>query len=52
MLFRSEVSALAVADGVTGYVRIAAALITATFGGEVAGEETRSRPLAQAPGET
>jgi hypothetical protein len=40
-----EVSRLPVADGVNGYVRIAAGLIAATFG-EAKPEEKPARPLA------
>jgi hypothetical protein len=40
-----EVSRLPVADGVNGYVRIAADLIAATFG-EAKPEEQTARPLA------
>ena len=43
-----DVAEMEVAGGAAGYVRIAADLITATFGGD---EETAPRPLAQTPGD-
>lgn len=45
-----EVANMPVADGAAGYVRIAADLIAATFGGDAAAEETPTRPLAAPPG--
>jgi hypothetical protein len=46
-----EVARMAVADGVAGYVRIAADLIAATFGGQEnpGPAENAPRPLAPAP---
>jgi hypothetical protein len=44
-----EVAEMAVAGGAAGYVRIAADLIAATFGGEGATEESTARPLAAPP---
>jgi len=41
-----DVARMAVSDGAAGYVRIAAELIAATFGGDAAPEEKPSRPLA------
>src|SRR4051794_36416048 len=40
-----EVSRMAVDGGAAGYVRIAAGLISATFGGDTANPETSPRPL-------
>lgn len=45
-----DVSEMAVDRGAAGYVRIAADLIAATFGGD-APAESASRPLAPRPGE-
>lgn len=45
-----DVAGMTAADGAAGYVRIAADLIAATFGG--GGEENSARPLARAPAET
>jgi hypothetical protein len=45
-----EVSRMAVAGGAAGYVRIAAELITATFGGDERDAEQSARPLAVRPG--
>ena len=45
-----EVAEMQVADGAAGYVRIAADLIAATFGGDTASEEKPTRPLAPLPG--
>ena len=45
-----EVAGMRVDDGAAGYVRIAAELIAATFGGAAAAEEKSARPLAQQPG--
>jgi hypothetical protein len=44
-----DVSNMTVCDGAAGYVRIAAELIAATFGGEAAAEN--GRPLAAAAGD-
>jgi hypothetical protein len=44
-----EVSAMAVDGGAAGYVRIAADLIAATFGGEENNAERSARPLAPQP---
>ena len=44
------VAEMTVADGAAGYVRIAAKLIAATFGGEAASEEKPARPLARSQG--
>jgi len=44
-----DVAAMEVRGGVAGYVRIAAELISATFGGGEA--ETSPRPLAPGPGD-
>jgi hypothetical protein len=46
-----EVSAMAVGGGAAAYVRIAANLIAATFGGDEVSAETPPRPLALGPGE-
>jgi hypothetical protein len=46
-----EVAAMDAEGGAAGYVRIAAELLAATFGGEAAAE-TSSRPLAAGPGQT
>jgi len=43
------VAAMTVADGAAGFVRIAAELIGATFGGEAASAESAARPLAPPP---
>ncbi len=45
-----DVAGMTISDGATGYVRIAADLIGATFGGEAAGGEMPPRPLAAGPG--
>ena len=42
-----EVARMAVARGAAGYVRIAADVIAATFGGEDPNTENASRPLAE-----
>ena len=47
----ADVSGMAVDGGAAGYVRIAADLIAATFGGDAASAETPPRPLAPQPGE-
>jgi hypothetical protein len=48
-----EVARMAIADGVAGYVRIAAALLAATFGGEEVAEsdcvENSAGPFAPVP---
>jgi hypothetical protein len=44
-----EVSAMAVEGGAAGYVRVAAELIAATFGGNEASAEQSARPLALRP---
>jgi hypothetical protein len=46
-----EVSAMAVAGGAAGYVKIAAELLAATFGGDPTSAEDAPRPLARKPGE-
>src|SRR4029079_7110024 len=46
-----EVSAMAVDGGAAGYVRIAADLIAATFGGDVSAAEASPLPLASRPSE-
>lgn len=46
-----DVSRMTVGDGAAGYVRIAAELIGATFGGETTGEEKSPRPLAPGMGD-
>jgi len=45
-----EVARMAVPDGAAGYVRIAADLIAATFGGDDKPREPAARPLPPAPG--
>jgi hypothetical protein len=45
-----EVAAMTVADGAAGYVRIAADLIAATFGGDATPEEKPAGPLAPPQG--
>jgi hypothetical protein len=45
-----DVSAMVVAGGAAGYVRIAADLIAATFGGDERSAEQSARPLAAGPG--
>jgi hypothetical protein len=47
----TDVSGMAVDGGAAGYVRIAADLIAATFGGDAASGETQPRPFAPQPGE-
>jgi hypothetical protein len=42
---------MAVGGGAAAYVRIAANLIAATFGGDEVSAETPPRPLALGPGE-
>jgi hypothetical protein len=46
-----EVTNMAVDGGAAGYVKIAADLITATFGGGAQPAETPARPLAETPGD-
>jgi hypothetical protein len=46
-----DVSRMAVAGGAAGYVKIAADLIAATFGGDSPPAENNSRPLAPGPGD-
>jgi hypothetical protein len=46
-----DMAGMTVGDGAAGYVRIAAALIAATFGGDDRGAETSQRPLAPGPGD-
>ena len=46
-----DVSGMAVEGGAAGYVKIAADLIGATFGGDAPGTETSPRPLAPGPGD-
>jgi hypothetical protein len=46
-----EVAGMAVAAGAAGYVRIAADLLAATFGGGDASEEPPARPFAPRPGD-
>jgi hypothetical protein len=45
-----EVARMVVPDGAAGYVRIAADLIAATFGGDERPQESAARPLSPAPG--
>jgi hypothetical protein len=46
-----DVATMAVDGGAGAYVRIAADLIAATFGGDAPAAETSPRPLALAPGQ-
>lgn len=46
-----NVANMTIGDGAAGYVRIAAALIAATFGGDVPQAENTPRPLVPGPGD-
>jgi hypothetical protein len=46
-----DVANMPVQDGAAGYVRIAAELLAATFGGETSQTENVPRPLVPRPGE-
>jgi hypothetical protein len=46
-----DVAGMTIGEGAAGYVRIAADLIAATFGGDAAPGENTPRPLAPGPGD-